>query len=53
MYHKSSYAITDISRAYQLVISKDSSLLSLDEEIGTESQWKYLQSLLTKGKNFA
>ena len=53
MYHKSSYAITDISRAYQLVISKDSSLLSLDEEIGTESQWKYLQSLLTQGKNFA
>lgn len=52
MYPKSIYSITDMSKAYEVVIGKDTVLSSLDENIGTSSQWEYLLSILNSGKTF-
>lgn len=52
MYPKSIYSITDMSKAYEVVIGKDAVLSSLDENIGTSSQWEYLLSIINSGKTF-
>lgn len=52
LYPQSIYSITDLSKAYEVVIGKDASLSYLDEAMGTSSQWEYLLSLIDTGKNF-
>ncbi len=52
MYPNSIYSIVDMSKAYEIVIKKDVILASLDEDMGTESQWKSLLFMINSGKCF-
>lgn len=53
MFAKSVYSIVDMSKAFEIIEEKDDILTSLDESIGTDSQWEYLLDLLSNGKKFA
>ena len=53
MFAKSVYSIVDMSKAFEIIEEKDDILTSLDESIGTDSQWEYLLDLLNNGKMFA
>ena len=53
MFAKSVYVISDMSKAFEIIVGKDNVLSSLDENIGTDSQWEYLLGLLNKGRKFA
>ena len=52
MYPQSIYSITDMSKAYEVIIGKDAMLSHIDEVMGTSSQWDYLLSLIDTGKTF-
>ncbi len=52
-YPNAIYSIVDMSKAYEIVIKKDVALAFLKEDIGTESQWEYLLSIMNSGKSFA
>lgn len=52
VFEKSVYNIVDMSNAFEIVAEKDNILKSLDESIGTDSQWEYLLELLNKGRKF-
>ncbi len=52
MYPHSIYSMTDMSKSYEVVIGKSVILSSLDENLGTSSQWEYLLALLNSGKTF-
>jgi len=52
MYPQSIYSITDMSKAYEVIIGKDATLSHIDEVMGTSSQWDYLLSLIDTGKTF-
>ena len=53
LYPNTIYSISDLSKAYEIVIEKDNSLSVLEENAGTSAQWDYLLSLLNSGKSFA
>lgn len=53
MYPKSKYFITDVCKAFDVVVEKDIVLSSIEESLGTDSQWDYLASVMNEGKPFA
>ncbi len=52
MYPKSTYVISDMSKAYDIVAERDSMLSLINENIGTEGQWDYLASIMNGEKSF-
>jgi hypothetical protein len=42
------YNITELSRAYDILVLEDSRTKELDEEMGTEQQWQYALSLFNE-----
>lgn len=52
VYPKSTYAISDMSKAFDIVAEKDSMLSSINENMGTENQWDYLASVMSGQKSF-
>lgn len=52
IFSKSVYTISSMSKAFEIIITKDNMLSSLDESIGTDRQWTYLLELLNKNRRF-
>lgn len=53
IFSKTIYAISDMNKPYDIVISKNNLFLSLSEEMGTNEEWHYLLNLLVKNNDFA
>lgn len=47
-YSKALYHIIDMSKAYDVLVQRDSKTSELSESIGTEAQWKYALDLFEK-----
>lgn len=52
MFTKSVYAISDMNKAFEIVVSKDNLFSSLNEELGTDKEWQHLLGLLNGNISF-
>ncbi|WP_273401282.1 BREX-4 system phosphatase PglZ [Traorella massiliensis] len=53
IFSKSVYDISNLNKAYDIVVNKNNLFSSLDEKIGTDKEWHYLLKLLNENITFS